>query len=38
MEFLHKARKTQCRKTQETVKKIELTKDLSNMNDYNVNK
>ena len=27
----------QCGKTQETVKKIELTKDLWNMNDYNVN-
>ena len=28
----------QCGKTQETVKKIELTKDLWNMNDYNVKK
>ena len=28
---------SQCEKTQETVKKIELTKDLWNMNDYNVN-
>ena len=28
---------TQCGKTQDTVKKNELTKDLWNMNDYNVN-
>ena len=28
---------SQCEKTKETVKKNELTKDLWNMNDYNVN-